>query len=188
MTSIPRFILFTAVIAGLSVIQVTTTTQPPQPRQRDELSLIIGDRIGTQPSFAVPDCLTLTPDEATAEAARTIARVLWDDLEFEREFRMIARDIYRTIPVARSLNDLPFDRWQELGADGVISCTVEATSDSQIEVTARLLFRCGHWSRPSASSTAGRTVTCGATRISCPTSSTVTSVVSKVSPGRVSPL
>ena len=138
MTSTPRFIVFTAFIAGLSVIQVMTTAQPTQPRQRDELSLIIGDRIGTQPSFAVPDCLTLSADEATAEAARTIAQVLWDDLEFEREFRMIARDIYRTIPVARSLVDLPFDRWQELGADGVISCTVEATSTSQIEITARL--------------------------------------------------
>jgi len=138
MISMPRVLVFTAFLAGLSVIQVTTTAQPPQPRQTDEINLIIGDRIGIQPSFAVPDCLTLTPDEATAEAARTIAQVLWDDLEFEREFRMIARDTYRTIPVARSLDDLPFDRWQELGADGVISCTVEATSASQIEITARL--------------------------------------------------
>ena len=138
MTRIPRFLLSTACIAGLSLIQVTTTGQSPQPSQRDEVDLIIGERIGTPPSFAVPDCLTRTPDAATAEAARTIAQVLRDDLEFEREFRIIPRDIYRTIPVARSLEDLPFDRWQELGADGVISCTVEATSDSQIEIMARL--------------------------------------------------
>ena len=138
MTRIPRFILSTAFIAGLSVIQVTTTGQAPQPSQRDEVDLIIGERIGTPPSFAVPDCLTLTPDEATAEAARTIAQVLWDDLEFEREFRMIPRDVYRTIPVARSLIDLPFDRWQEIGADGVVSCTVGATGNGQIEVTTRL--------------------------------------------------
>ena len=138
MTRIPRFILSTAFITGLSLIQVTTTGQSPQPSQRDEVDLIIGERIGTPPSFAVPDCLTLTPDEATAEAARTIAQVLWDDLEFEREFRMIPRDVYRTIPVARSLIDLPFDRWQELGADGVVSCTVRATGNGQIEITARL--------------------------------------------------
>ena len=138
MTRIPRFLLSTACIAGLSLIQVTTTGQSPQPSQRDEVDLIIGERIGTPPRFAVPDCLTRTPDAATAEAARTIAQVLRDDLEFEREFRIIPRDIYRTIPVARSLEDLPFDRWQELGADGVISCTVEATSDSQIEIRARL--------------------------------------------------
>ena len=138
MTRIPRFTLSTAFITGLSLIQVTTTGQSPQPSQRDEVDLIIGERIGTPPSFAVPDCLTLTPDEATAEAARTIAQVLWDDLEFEREFRMIPRDVYRTIPVARSLIDLPFDRWQELGADGVVSCTVRATGNGQIEITARL--------------------------------------------------
>ena len=127
-----------AFIAGLSLLQVTTTGQSPQPSQRDEVDLIIGERIGTPPSFAVPDCLTLTSDAATAEAARTIAQVLWDDLEFEREFRMIPRDVYRTIPVARSLIDLPFDRWQELGADGVVSCTVGATGNGQIEITARL--------------------------------------------------
>ena len=127
-----------AFIADLSLLQVTTTGQSPQPSQRDEVDLIIGERIGTPPSFAVPDCLTLTSDAATAEAARTIAQVLWDDLEFEREFRMIPRDVYRTIPVARSLIDLPFDRWQELGADGVVSCTVGATGNGQIEITARL--------------------------------------------------
>lgn len=137
-TRIPRLICATAFIAGLSVLQATMTGEAPQTSQQDEVDLIIGERIGSPPSFAVPDCLTLTSDAATAEAARTIAQVLWDDLEFEREFRMIPRDIYRTIPVARSLVDLPFDRWQELGADGVISCTVEATSDGQIEIAARL--------------------------------------------------
>ena len=139
MATNPRVLLLsTAVVAVLSVIQVTTIGQAPQTSRQDEVDLVIGERIGAPPSFVVPDCLTLTPDEATAEAARTVAQVLWDDLEFEREFRMIPRDIYRTVPVARSLEDIPFDRWQELGADGVISCTVEATSDSQIELTARL--------------------------------------------------
>ena len=137
MACISRYTLSVAGVVGLALLSMTTG-QAQQNRQRDELNLIIGDRIGIQPSFAVPDCLTLSPDEATAEAARTIAQVLWDDLEFEREFRMIPRDIYGTIPAARSLIDLPFDRWQELGAEGVISCTVVATSDNQIELTARL--------------------------------------------------
>ena len=137
MSSMPRYMFSLAGAVGVALLSMTAG-QAQQSRQRDELSLIIGDRIGIQPSFAVPDCLTLSPDDVTAEAARTIAQVLWDDLEFEREFRMIPRDIYRTIPVARSLVDLPFDRWQELGADGVISCTVVATSDSQVELTARL--------------------------------------------------
>ena len=137
MSSIFHRMLSVASVVGLALVLVTTG-QAQRAQQQDELSLIIGDRIGTQPSFAVPDCLTRTPDDETALAARTIAQVLWDDLEFEREFRMIPRDIYRTIPVARSLVDIPFDRWREIGADGVISCTVEAKSGDQIEIMARL--------------------------------------------------
>jgi TolB protein len=137
MTRISRHTSYAAFVVGLSLLLVTTG-QARQSRQRDEVSLVIGDSIGTPPSVAVPDCLSLTPDEATAEAARTIAEVLWADLDFEREFRMIARDIYRTIPAARSLEDIPFDRWRELGADAVVSCTVRATSADQIEITTRL--------------------------------------------------
>ena len=123
---------------GASLVVLLFGNGQAQQRQRDEVSLVIGGSIGRAPRFAVPDCLALTPDETTAAAARTIAQVLWDDLDFEREFRMIPRDTYRTIPVAPSLVDLPFDRWSELDADGVVSCSVRATSDTQIEITARL--------------------------------------------------
>ena len=109
-----------------------------EPQQRDEVRVVIGDSIGAQSSIAVPDCLPLTSDPTTLEASRTIARVLWDDLDFEREFRMIPRDVYRTIPVAASLIDIPFDRWRELGADGVVSCTVAARGGRQLEIAARL--------------------------------------------------
>ena len=68
--------------------------------QRSELDLVIGDRIGTRARFAVPDCLALTSDSQTEEAAATIASVLWSDLEFEREFLMVARDTASTIPTA----------------------------------------------------------------------------------------
>jgi TolB protein len=134
-TTTPRLVLGAGLALGLAILLGAT---PGAQNQQDEVSLIIGDRIGTAPSFAVPDCLPLSSDDTTAEAARTIAQVLWDDLDFEREFRMIARDIYGTIPPARSLIDLPFDQWRELGADGVISCTVESRGADQIEITARL--------------------------------------------------
>ena len=109
-----------------------------EPMQQDVVRVTIGDSIGTQPSLAVPDCLPLTSDEASRTASRTIAQVLWDDLDFEREFRMIPRDVYRTIPPARSLVDLPVHRWRELGADGVVSCTVEASAGDRLEIAARL--------------------------------------------------
>ena len=40
---------------------------------------------------------------------RRSAQVLWDDLSFEREFYLIPRDTYATIPVARSPEQIPFD-------------------------------------------------------------------------------
>ncbi len=109
-----------------------------EPMQQDEVRVTIGDSIGSQPSIAVPDCLPLTPDEPARAASGTLAQVLWDDLDFEREFRLIPRDVYRTIPAAGSLVDLPFGRWREIGADGVVSCTVEVLGNGRFEVTARL--------------------------------------------------
>lgn len=130
-----------SVVVIVFVTGVLLLAQPQSqvpPRQSSELDLIIGDRIGTQPRFAVPDCLALTSDARTAEAATTIARVLWDDLDFEREFRMVARDTYTTIPTARGLADIPFDAWRELGADGVVSCSASRVSDDEVRVQARL--------------------------------------------------
>ena len=107
--------------------------------QRSEVDLIIGDRIGAQPRLAVPDCLNITGDDAaTASAASLIAEVLWNDLEFEREFRMVARDTSDSIPPARSLADPPLNQWRALGADGVVSCSVERIREDQIRVTAQL--------------------------------------------------
>ena len=45
-----------------------------------------------------PIFLALSDDSETAEVAKTLGQVLWDDLAFEREFYMIPRDTYQTIP------------------------------------------------------------------------------------------
>ena len=128
-------ILAPAALATATALSAATQTpatsqlasQQPTPRQQSEINLIIGERIGTPPNFAVPDFLALSDDPETRAAAKTLAQVLWDDLAFEREFRLIPRDTYLTIPPARSLTDVPFDRWRELGADGVIIATVQKT-------------------------------------------------------------
>ena len=133
-TRIQRSMSWFSAVVGLALVLVVSG----QAEQRDEINLVIGGDVGRPPRFAVPDCLPLTPDEATATSARTIAEVLWNDLDFEREFNMIPRDVYETIPAARSVGDLAFDRWAELGADGVVSCSVRALSATQFEITARL--------------------------------------------------
>ena len=135
-----RFISFMLALPVAGTLALAQQ-QPPGDRLADqpsEVDLRIGGRIGAQPRFAVPDCLPLTSDRETAEVAATFAQVLWDDLEFEREFRMVARDTYGSIPRARGLTEPPFDAWRELGADGVVTCTVRRTGDDQVEVEARL--------------------------------------------------
>ena len=66
-----------------------------------------------------------------------MGRALWDDLNFEHEFALIPRDVYASIPAATSLVDVPFDRWNEVNADGVIVGTVQKT-ETGVRVEARL--------------------------------------------------
>ena len=42
---------------------------------------------------------------------------------------MIPRDVYASIPAATSFADVPFDRWRELNADGVVVGTVQKIDD-----------------------------------------------------------
>jgi TolB protein len=111
-------------------------TQPPQQPTEIVTTISSGDP-GTPPRFAVPDFIPLSSDAETVEAARLIARVLFDDLAFEREFSLIPRDTYASIPAATSMTDVPFARWRELNADGVIIGTVQKTGKN-VRVEVRL--------------------------------------------------
>jgi TolB protein len=117
------------------------TPQPPAPqppRQSSEIQITINGAPGLPPKYAVPDFIALTNDAETAAAAKTIGQVLWDDLNFEREFYLIPRDTYRTIPPATSLEQVPLDQWKQLGADGLIIGTVRRTA-AGITVQMRLV-------------------------------------------------
>ena len=90
---------------------------------------------GAQVRYAVPDFVPATPD--LADVARTLGQVLWNDLEFEREFYMIPRDTYASIPPVRGGAAIPFASWRELGADALVYGTVERVGD-QLRVEYRL--------------------------------------------------
>jgi TolB protein len=110
---------------------------PPAPTQQPtEVALVITGDPGTPPRYAVPDFVALTPE--SADLAKTIGQVLWDDLNFEREFYMIPRDTYATIPVARTAETVPFAAWRELGADAVVFGTVQQ-SGGKVVVQVRLM-------------------------------------------------
>lgn len=131
-----RYPLTTTLVAAAAVTALAQQpAPPPQTQQPSEVVLAITGDAGTPPRFAVPDFVALTPD--AAEAARTIGQVLWDDLSFEREFYMIPRDTYATVPAARTADQVPFDAWRELGADGLVFGTVSRTGDT-VRVEVRL--------------------------------------------------
>lgn len=114
-------------------------TQPPQPPpQPSEIGVSITGEGGAAPRLAVPDFIALSRDAESVAIAKTIGAVLFDDLNFEREFLLIPKDVNSTIPPATSFNDVPFDRWRELNADGIVVGTVQKTS-SGVQVEARLL-------------------------------------------------
>jgi TolB protein len=113
-------------------------SQAPTPQQPSQISTTIsGDSGGAPPRFAVPSFIALSPDAETVAIAKTITDVLWDDLNFEHEFAFIPRDIYSTIPAATSFETIPFDRWRELNADGIVAGTVQKVG-TRFQIQVRL--------------------------------------------------
>jgi len=114
-------------------------TPPPQPvpQQPSDISTVISGEASAAPRFAVPDFIALSTDAETVAAAKAIAQVLWDDFNFEREFALIPRDTYNTIPAAKTFEGVAFDRWRELNADGLVVGTV-LKAGTTIKVEMRL--------------------------------------------------
>lgn len=126
-----------AVMAAPQQPPPQTPAPAPPPQQPSEVATTITGGPGAPTRLAVPDFIPLSGDAETATIARAIAQVLYDDLAFEREFALIPRDTYATIPSAKSMEDVPFDRWRELNADGVLIGTVQKTG-AGIHVEVRL--------------------------------------------------
>ncbi len=124
------------VVAALLSGTGATIVPAQQPQQETVIEVVIGGDSGAPPRFAVPDFVAMTPE--SAEIAKVMTQVLWDDLNFEREFYLIPRDTYATVPPARSAEQVAFASWRELGADGVLFGTVQRTGD-KVVVQVRLL-------------------------------------------------
>jgi TolB protein len=134
---------FTAVALAAAInlgsLGAVPSQQPPTqtPQQPTDIAITLTGQ-GGAPQIAVPVFVPLSRDEATLAAARTMSQVLFDDLTFEREFALIPRDTYASIPAATSFNDVPFDRWRELNIDGLIIGTVQV-ADNVLTLEVRLL-------------------------------------------------
>jgi TolB protein len=122
---------------ALVALHAQQPAQPAAQQPSDVSTTIRSVDVGAPPRFAIPDFIALSKDAETVAAAQTMARVLWDDLNFEKEFALIPRDIMATVPAATSIESVPFDRWREVNADGVIIGTVQKT-DTGARVVVRL--------------------------------------------------
>lgn len=118
-----------------ALVAVVTAQQPPPPPQPSEIGVTLRGDDGTPPRMAVPDFIVLSDDAESRAASQLLGSVLWDDLSFEREFYLVPRDTYKSIPAATSLADIPFDRWRELGVDGLAIGTILRTgNDVRVEL------------------------------------------------------
>ena len=138
---------FTVLFAALGAATLLAAGRPPQtppsqtppaPQQPREVFVPIVGEIGAPPRLAVVPFLALTPDQDTRALAATITDVLFADLSFEKEFSMIPADVVRTVPAPRSIDDAEWDRWREVGADGVVIGMVRKT-DRGLQVQVRVL-------------------------------------------------
>ena len=111
------------IVAVLSISAEPHSAQPAAQQPTPEVRLRITGDSGAAPRYAVPDFVALTPN--AAEIAKTLGQVLWDDLNFENEFQLIARDTASAIPVGRTPEQVAFAEWREIGADAVFFGTVE---------------------------------------------------------------
>src|SRR4029453_13674743 len=126
-----------AVLVGWPRAQQPPPQPPTPPQQPREIGVPIVGEAGAPPRLAVPDFIALSPDAETVAIAKILGQVLWDDLNFEHEFAFIPRDVYASIPKATSLVDVPFDRWRELNADGLVVGTVQKV-EAGVKVEVRL--------------------------------------------------
>lgn len=131
----PGIVAIVSAVFAAGLVAAQQPAPPQTPQQPSEIATRISGDSGAPPHYAVPDFVALTPN--ATQIAQMLAQVLWDDLNFEREFDMIPRDVYKSIPVARSMEQIPFGAWREVGADGVFFGTV-AQKGNDIIVQVRL--------------------------------------------------
>lgn len=124
-------ILIAALFSAAAAVVVAQNPPAQPPQQVDTVRTTITGAPGLPPKYAVPDFIA-SGDAATQAAAKTIGQVLWDDLNFEREFYLISRDTYRSIPQPASLNEVPLDRWKEIGTDGLVVGSVRREGGNMV--------------------------------------------------------
>lgn len=141
----PRTLTHTLAIVLAATGTIAALTMPePRPVEgtplgqdsQSEVSLTMTN-LAKNPRVGVPTFLAPAGDAELTSAANTITQVLWDDLNFEREYYMIPRQTSANIP-ATAPDAIPYDRWNELGADFVLVANL-TRNGGDIAVELRLI-------------------------------------------------
>ena len=139
-----KTVLIAFTIAGTTLLAFPATAPTPgriaavRLSQQRELGITITGNTGAKRRLAIQDFSAADATPEMQQAAKTLTDVLWDDLDFEGEFYLISHTEVAKIPAADSPETLPYDRWSEIGADGVFISTVRPTATG-IEVQVRLV-------------------------------------------------
>lgn len=129
-------LLLPAVPFGAPSGMFVIATTPLDPQQQ-EVAISMRGVGGRTPRLGVADFLVAGADGDARTAGNTVRDVLFDDLEFEREFTMISRTASSKIP-GTTAEALPFGTWNELGADFVLVGHV-ARTDTTLTVEVRIM-------------------------------------------------
>jgi TolB protein len=124
--------------SALVVAQQQQQQPPPPPPQQQEFKVVISGPSGLPPKLGIAGFVALSTDAETVAAAKTIGDVLFDDINYEREYYMLGKDAVATMPKPTSLDDVALDRWKELNANAVIVGTVRK-GGSGVIVQVRLI-------------------------------------------------
>ncbi len=112
-------------------------TSQPLDLQQQELRATIRDKSGRPPRLAIQAFLVSANDSGLQDGGKTIAEVLWKDLEFEREFEMIGQLAAAEIAPAAA-NALNYEHWGQAGADDVLVGSL-AKTDATLQLDVRVM-------------------------------------------------
>jgi TolB protein len=100
------------------------SAQPFAQGQQSSISVDL-QNAGRPPRLAIPAFLLAASDPELAAAAKTVADVLWADIDFEEEFDLVSREAAAGVPAASSIETIDYDRWAALGAGFVVFAKVQ---------------------------------------------------------------
>ena len=136
MTRMLRTVLMASAAAGMALAAgpmadgVITAEPLGGQQQVDEIALTLSNP-GAHPRLGVPDFVMPQGDPTMVANAKTVAEVLWDDLDFEREYYLIPRATSTTIPVT-PVAAIPYGTWAAAGADFVLHGNAYPSGDTLV--------------------------------------------------------